>query len=98
WMALLKAMAEHASATLSSQTIEAAAEACRRDFVRRFFFTIKTDLEHKGGAFASIHLRMMSELVAVSRQNAAATAAIHEGQIDIDAKLEALMTLVSREG
>jgi len=96
WLAVLELMVENSPAGAGSQTgislmghtRTKIAEAWQANFVHRFFLTIKTDLELKGAAFASIHLRMMTELLVLARQQAESTKRLESG-------LGALMTLVS---
>jgi tetratricopeptide (TPR) repeat protein len=107
WASILEKMVDHLNETRAggmapmewnAAVRQAAAEACRQNFVRTFFNTIKSDLEHKGAAYASIHLRMMSDVVVLAKENAEATRRMEASQADANAKLDLLLSLINHEG
>lgn len=97
WAALLRAMADHAGVAPLDTTLLRIGEACQKCFIERFFDTIKTDLGRRGGAYASIHLRMMGELVVLARENAGANRQIQQIQNATAMKLDDLLALVSQK-
>jgi hypothetical protein len=98
WCAVVNTIADHAGVGLDESTVHTCAAFCQKHFVRRFFSTIRSDLQMGGAAFASIHLRMMSELVVVARENAASLADVRHDEAKVDAKLDNLCALVSQQG
>ena len=99
WRALLQVMISYSdNVVLQPATIAQAADACREHFVRQFFITIETDLRENGAAFASIHLRMMGELVKLARKNASDNTRIEQKVDESIHKLDGLMAIIDRRG
>ena len=53
---------------LSEDELASCAQACRDLFASRLFEAIKFDFEHAGKAFAAVHLRLMGQLIATTRE------------------------------